>query len=78
MTELLSSSYGTAAPSSMEDVVELSLLLPAALASELEAAAFQRGATTAEMVRRLVRDFLVAQKAGSSGAPWMFRKNGNH
>jgi hypothetical protein len=48
--------------SSAEEVVELSLLLPALHLSELEAAAFQRGMTTGEMVRALVRDFLVGHR----------------
>ncbi len=50
-----------------DDVVELSLLLSAEQASELETAAHQRGATAGELVRRLVRDFLAAQKDGGSG-----------
>ena len=48
--------------SSPEDVVELSLLLPALHLSELETAAFERGVTMGEMVRGLVRDFLVSHR----------------
>jgi hypothetical protein len=49
----------------MDDVVEVTLLLSAEQASELEAAAHQRGATAGELVRRLVRDFLVGQRTAT-------------
>ena len=75
MPELVCSTYGSPSTSSMEDVVELSLLLPAELAAELEAIAFERGATAGELVRRLVRGFLAAQKADEPGVPWMFRNH---
>jgi hypothetical protein len=73
MTEILGEPCASATPSSPEDVVELSLLLPADQAAVLEAIAFERGVTAGEMVRRLVRDFLAAQKVGKSSVPWMFR-----
>jgi hypothetical protein len=40
------------------EVVEVPLLLPGWQAAALEAAAHDRGLTAAEMVRRLVRDFV--------------------
>ena len=50
------------------DVVELQLLLPTRLALDLESAAQGRGLSMGQMVRRLVRDFLVeADQRG--GAP---------
>ncbi|MHB1423956.1 MAG: hypothetical protein ACYC3I_12325 [Gemmataceae bacterium] len=42
-----------------EDVVELPLLLPGWQVSKLETVAYQRGLTAAEMVRHLLRDFLM-------------------
>lgn len=42
-----------------EDVVELPLLLPGWQVSKLETMAHEGGMTTAEMVRHLLRDFLV-------------------
>jgi hypothetical protein len=41
------------------DVVEVPLLLPRWQASILETVAHQRGLTTGEMVRHLLRDFLI-------------------
>src|SRR5262245_63295021 len=41
-----------------EEMVELPLLLTGSQAEALEAAAHRRGVTVAQMVRRLVRDFL--------------------
>ncbi len=75
MPELLRTPYEPLPPAAFEDVVELSLLLSAEQASELEAVAFQRGVSAGEMVRRLVRDFLNAQKAGGQSVPWMFRSH---
>jgi hypothetical protein len=40
------------------EVVELTLLLPPGQAAALETAARQRGLTTAQLARQLVRDFL--------------------
>lgn len=40
-----------------EDIVELSLLLPSWQAAELETAAQDRGLTTGQMVRQLIREF---------------------
>jgi hypothetical protein len=51
------------------EVVELSLLLSAGQAADLEEAAFQRGATAGELVRRLVREFLKAEKKAASSDP---------
>jgi hypothetical protein len=39
------------------EMVELSLLLPARQAEALAAAADSRGLTTAQMLRRIIRDF---------------------
>jgi hypothetical protein len=41
-----------------EEVVELSVLLPSEQAQGLEQAAHARGLTAAQMLRRLVQDFL--------------------
>jgi hypothetical protein len=41
-----------------EEVAELALLLPTGQAAALEAAARQRGLTTAQLTRQLIRDFL--------------------
>jgi hypothetical protein len=41
-----------------DEVVEVSLLLPAWQVTALESAAHDRGLTAAEMVRSLVRDFI--------------------
>lgn len=77
MTELVSPSGGasTSPHATVEDVVELALLLPGNQAAALEAVAFQRGLTTGEMVRRLVREFLAAQQAPTSAAPVLFPKH---
>lgn len=45
------------------EVVELPLLLPRWQAAELEAAARQRGMTTGQMLRRVIREVLAAQPA---------------
>ena len=45
---------------SLEDVVEMSLLLPGWQMSKLETVAHEQGVTTAAMVRHLLRDFLAA------------------
>jgi hypothetical protein len=42
-----------------EDITELSLLLPASQAAALERTAKARGLTTGEMLRGLIRDFLI-------------------
>lgn len=44
-----------------QEVVELPLLLPRWQAVELEAVARQRGMTTGQMLRRVIRDVLAAQ-----------------
>lgn len=44
-----------------QEVVELPLLLPRWQAVELEAAARQRGMTTGQMLRRVIRDVLASQ-----------------
>jgi hypothetical protein len=41
-----------------DDVVEISLILPGWQAARLERAAFTQGLTTAQMMRRLLGDFL--------------------
>jgi hypothetical protein len=41
------------------DVAEMPLLIPAAQAAALEGAAHRRGVTAAQLVRRLVQDFLI-------------------
>ncbi len=41
-----------------EDITELSVLLPSPQAQGLEQAAHERGLTAAQMLRRLVQDFL--------------------
>jgi hypothetical protein len=43
----------------MEDVVEVPLLLPGWQMSALEQAAYLRGVTAAEMVRELLRTFIL-------------------
>jgi hypothetical protein len=43
------------------EVIEIPLLLPGWQASALETAAHRRGLTAAEMVRHVLRDFIVAQ-----------------
>jgi hypothetical protein len=48
----------------VDEVVEVSLLLPGWQASALERAAHDRGLTAAEMVRSLLRDFLAEQGLG--------------
>lgn len=45
------------------DVIEVSLLLAGWQMSALERAAYRRGLTAAEMVRRLLRDFIADQPA---------------
>lgn len=40
------------------DVVEVSLLMPVAQVEALELAAHRKGLTTAQMVRRLLHDFI--------------------
>ncbi len=72
MLEVLCGPSEPETSSAFEDVVELSLLLPAMQASELEETAFQRGVTAGEMVRRLVHDFLAAQKKRGVGVPRLF------
>ena len=73
MPDLLSPSYSPLMATSPADVVELSLLLPAEQAAEMESVAFQRGLTAGEMVRRLVRDFLTVQRTGSSPSASLLR-----
>lgn len=46
-----------------QEVVELPLLLPRWQAVELEAAARQRGMTTGQMLRRVIREALAAHAA---------------
>jgi hypothetical protein len=48
----------------VEEVVEVSLLLPGWQVSALESAAFDRGLTAAEMVRSLLREFLAERGHG--------------
>ena len=62
----------TMTPPMTEDVVELTLLLPGMQAAALEAAAFHRGLTAGELVRRLVRDFLRAQNTTNPVKPITF------
>ena len=45
-----------------DEVLEVSLLLPAWQVTALESAAHDRGLTAAEMVRTLVRDFIADQR----------------
>jgi hypothetical protein len=51
-------------PSSEEEVVELSFLLPGWQVTKLESVAHQRGMTAAAMVRNLLCDFLKASVTG--------------
>jgi hypothetical protein len=48
---------------SAEDVVEIPLLLPGWQAETLEALAHVRGLTVAELVRRLLTDFIACARA---------------
>jgi len=48
-----------------QEVVELPLLLPRWQALELEAVARERGMTTGQMLRRVIRDLLAEQPIGS-------------
>jgi len=48
------------------EVTELSVLLPGGQAQVLEQAAHERGLTVAQMLRRLIQDFL---KGGPRSAP---------
>jgi hypothetical protein len=43
-------------------VAELELLLPRCEVEELEAAAYSRGMTTGQMLRGLIREFLLKQR----------------
>ena len=54
----LTPSEATTSPSPAV-VVEVPVLLESRLLMVLEASAFEQGMTTAELVRRLVRDFLI-------------------
>jgi hypothetical protein len=63
-TPQLGSWEGGPEASMSAEVVELALLLPSWQATALEAAARSRGLTTAQMLRRLVRDFLPGQVCG--------------
>jgi hypothetical protein len=47
-----------------EDVVEITLLLSGQQVSALENAAHDRGLTAAELVRGLLRDFLLSETTG--------------
>jgi hypothetical protein len=60
MTESLSPPVRStsAVAESRGEVVEFCFLLPAGQALALETAAYQRGQTAGELVRRLVREFL--------------------
>lgn len=49
-----------------DEITELSVLLPGAQALSLEQAAHERGLTVAQMLRRLIQDFL---KGGPRSAP---------
>jgi hypothetical protein len=49
-----------------EEVVEIPLLLPGWQMSALETAAHRRGLTAAEMVRHLLRDFILEQGPAES------------
>jgi hypothetical protein len=46
-----------------QEVVELPLLLPRWQARELEAAARERGMTTGQMLRRVIRDLLAEDRS---------------
>lgn len=48
-----------------QEVVELPLLLPRWQALELEAVARERGMTTGQMLRRVIRDLLADEPIGS-------------
>lgn len=48
---------GDVLPPGSEEIVELSLLLPAWQAEALEAAAHGRGLTTGQMLRSIIREF---------------------
>jgi len=51
------------------EMVELVLLLSAGRSAALEAAAQQRGVTVAQLIRRLIRDFL-DQSGGAQFPDW--------
>lgn len=52
------------------DIAELSVLLPGEQAQGLERAAHERGLTTAQMLRRLVQDFLRGGQRAGEGFEW--------
>jgi hypothetical protein len=51
------------------EIAELSVLLPGEQALSLEQAAHERGLTTAQMLRRLIQDFLRGSRVGQDAEP---------
>ena len=51
-----------------EEITELSVLLAGRQVEELEQAAHEQGYTAAQMIRRLIRDFLLGTRGNRSGA----------
>ena len=52
-----------------EEIAELSVLLPGQLIQGLERAAYERGVTAAQMIRKLIQEFLMGGKRRGQDLP---------
>jgi hypothetical protein len=52
-----------------EEIAELSVLLPGHLIEGLERASYERGVTAAQMIRKLIQEFLLAGRRRGHDLP---------